>query len=75
LLPILHTDSLPVENGSMSAEPKKLRSPEPRRQVGRVIRRLLTAVDRSIAAADEAREARDQLARLAAERKGKHHAR
>ena len=40
----------------------------PRRKVGRVMRRLLAAVDRSIAAADEARAARDQLVRLAAEK-------
>lgn len=52
----------------MTTEPQKPRSPKPRRTVGRVIRRLLAAVDRSIAAADEAREARDQLVRLAAEK-------
>jgi hypothetical protein len=36
--------------------------------VGRVLRRLLSAVDRSIAAADEAKRARDDLVRLAAEK-------
>ena len=49
----------------MTTEPNKARNPKPRRQVGRVLRRLLAAVDRSIAAADETREARDQLVRLA----------
>ena len=54
----------------MSVEPNKPRNPKPRRRVGRVLRRLLAAVDRSIAAADEAREARDQLVQLAGEKQG-----
>ena len=50
----------------MENETKKTRSKKPLRPVGRVMRRLLAAVDRSISAADEAREARDELVRLAA---------
>jgi len=50
----------------MTNAPKKLRSRKPRQDVGRVIRQLLSAVDRAIMAADEARAARDELAQLSA---------
>ncbi len=36
-----------------------------RKKTRRVMRRLLTAVDRSIAAAEEAKKARDELTKLA----------
>ena len=66
LLPTLRHGFFLWENREhMSPEPKKTRTTKPRPQVGQVIRRLLAAVDRSITAADEAREARDQLVRLA----------
>jgi hypothetical protein len=45
------------------------RTPAP--AVGRLVRRLLSAVDRSIEAAEQARRARDDLTRLAAEREAK----
>jgi len=48
----------------MSTQSKKS-SQKPSRPVGRVMRRLLAAVDRSISAADDARRARDELVRLA----------
>ena len=49
----------------MKTNPKQDRPrPRPRREVGRVIRRLLSAVDRVIAAAEDARQARDDLLKL-----------
>lgn len=52
--------------GSMKARDQQRK---PRREVGRVIRRLLSAVDRAIAAADEMKHARDELTRLIAKAK------
>jgi len=44
--------------------------PPPKRRIAtqRTVKRLLSAVDRSIAAANEARQARDELIRLAAKK-------
>ena len=66
LLTILHTDFPSVdnrENGKRNQEDAKQEAPSTSRAGNR---RLLAAVDRSISAADEAREARDELVRLAA---------
>ncbi len=48
----------------MSAPLKKASSPAAKRQIQRIVGRLLTAIDRAITAIDDVREARDILFRV-----------
>lgn len=69
MFPSLHTGKKLCEDRGMEHKQAKTPSAEPRPKIRRVIVRLLRAVDRSAAAADEAREASNDLLKLAAKTK------